>query len=116
MEISEIATRDFIGIDKDDPVGRVLLGHLSESTAFTQTRLSAQIYQSALLLTLDGFGPCVVDSFTAGFASSHQLLIRDIAPRIPIAVSALSVAEGRQRADFDDLLNAFQSSLARVGR
>jgi DNA-binding transcriptional LysR family regulator len=114
MAISDIATRDFIGIDKDDPVGKVLLGHLSENAVFTQTRLSAQTYQSALLLTLDGFGPCVIDSFTAGFASNEQLWVRDISPRIPIAVSALSVAEGRQRSDFDDLLNAFRSSLSQV--
>jgi hypothetical protein len=31
-----------------------------------------------------------------------------------VTVSALSVAEGRRRADFDDLLQAFRASLAQV--
>jgi DNA-binding transcriptional LysR family regulator len=115
MGIAEMATREFIGIDKDDPVGRALLGLLSESAVFTGTRLSAQTYQSALLLTLDGFGPCVIDSFTARFAGNESLSCRPVSPRIPIAVSALSMAEGRQRADFNDLLEAFRSSLGQVG-
>lgn len=114
MPIAEIAARDFIGIDKDDLVGKTLLGLLSESTVFAGTRLSAQTYQSALLLTLDGFGPCVIDSFTAGFSRGKSLSIRSVSPRIPVTVSALSVAEGRRRADFDDLLQAFRTSLEHV--
>ncbi|WP_395345911.1 LysR family transcriptional regulator [Variovorax sp. UC122_21] len=114
MPIAEIAARDFIGIDKDDLVGKALLGLLSESAVFAGTRLSAQTYQSALLLTLDGFGPCVIDSFTAGFARGESLSVRSVSPRIPVTVSALSVAEGRRRADFDDLLQAFRTSLAQV--
>ena len=114
MPIAEIAARDFIGIDKDDLVGKALLGLLSESAVFAGTRLSAQTYQSALLLTLDGFGPCVIDSFTAGFSRGESLSVRSVSPRIPVTVSALSVAEGRRRADFDDLLQAFRTSLAQV--
>lgn len=114
MPIAEIAARDFIGIDKDDLVGKALLGLLSESAVFAGTRLSAQTYQSALLLTLDGFGPCVIDSFTAGFSRDESLSVRSVSPRIPVTVSALSVAEGRRRTDFDDLLQAFRTSLAQV--
>lgn len=113
IAIADIAATDFIGIDKDDPVGKVLLGHLSESAVFTQTRLSAQTYQSALLLTLDGFGPCIVDSFTARFADPEALVFRDVSPRIPVAVSAISTAEGRQLQGFEDFLNAFRTSLGR---
>lgn len=111
IAIADIAATDFIGIDKDDPVGKVLLGHLAESAVFTQTRLSAQTYQSALLLTLDGFGPCIVDSFTARFSDHEALLFRDVSPRIPVAVSAISTAEGRQLNGFDDFLQAFKASL-----
>lgn len=114
IAIADIAATDFIGIDKDDPVGKVLLGHLSESAVFTQTRLSAQTYQSALLLTLDGFGPCIVDSFTAQFAAPEALLFRDVSPRIPVAVSAISTAEGRQLQGFDDFLVAFRTSLGQA--
>lgn len=115
ISIAEMASREFIGIDKDDPVGKVLLGHLSESAVFSQIRLSAQTYQSALLLTLDGFGPCVIDSFTAGFSRDKTLACRSISPRIPVAVSAVSVAQGRQRGDFDDFLLAFKTALSEVG-
>ncbi|MEZ2298352.1 LysR family transcriptional regulator [Variovorax sp. RCC_210] len=111
ISIAEMASREFIGIDKDDPVGKVLLGHLSESAVFSQIRLSAQTYQSALLLTLDGFGPCVIDSFTAGFSRDPTLSCRSVSPRIPVAVSAVSVAQGRQRGDFDDFLQAFKTAL-----
>ncbi|WP_219220298.1 LysR family transcriptional regulator [Variovorax boronicumulans] len=114
IAIADIAATDFIGIDKDDPVGKVLLGHLSESAVFTQTRLSAQTYQSALLLTLDGFGPCIVDSFTAQFADPEALVFRDVSPRIPVAVSAISTAEGRQLQGFDDFLVAFRTSLGQA--
>lgn len=114
IAIADIAATDFIGIDKDDPVGKVLLGHLSESAVFTQTRLSAQTYQSALLLTLDGFGPCIVDSFTARFADPEALVFRDVSPRIPVAVSAISTAEGRQLQGFEDFLNAFRTSLGQA--
>lgn len=115
ISIAEMASREFIGIDKDDPVGKVLLGHLSESAVFSQIRLSAQTYQSALLLTLDGFGPCVIDSFTAGFSRDPTLSCRSISPRIPVAVSAVSVAQGRQRGDFDDFLQAFKTALSEGG-
>lgn len=114
IAIADIAATDFIGIDKDDPVGKVLLGHLSESTVFTQTRLSAQTYQSALLLTLDGFGPCIVDSFSARFSDPETLLFRDVSPRIPVAVSAISTAEGRQLQGYDDFLNAFRTALGQT--
>ncbi|MDM0008274.1 LysR family transcriptional regulator [Variovorax sp. J22G73] len=115
ISIAEMASREFIGIDKDDPVGKVLLGHLSESAVFSQIRLSAQTYQSALLLTLDGFGPCVIDSFTAGFSRDPTLSCRSISPRIPVAVSAVSVAQGRQRGDFVDFLQAFKTALSQGG-
>lgn len=56
----------------------------------------------------------MIDSFTAGFARGESLSIRSVSPRIPVTVSALSVAEGRRRTDFDDLLQAFRTSLAQV--
>ncbi len=110
MQIDEIASQDFINID--DPIGKVLLGHLSESAEFKETRISAQTYQAALLLTLDGFGPCVIDSFTANFSPNDSLWLREISPRIPVPVSAISSAEGQQKKGFDDFLEAFKTVLA----
>lgn len=111
ISISEIASRDFIGIDKDDRVGRILLNLLSEQPGFTQTKLSAQTYQSALLLTLDGFGPCVIDSFTANLAKGASVRCRPLVPQIPVHVSGISTAESRLRSGFSDLLGAFKESL-----
>lgn len=111
ITIAEIVQRDFIGIDKDDPVGRVLQGHLSLEQPLTGTRLSAQTYQSALLLTLSGLGPCIVDSFTVDAAAGQGLRAREIVPAIAVTVSAVALERTRQRPACMAFVAAFRSAL-----
>ena len=67
-----------------------------------------------MVLAEQGFGPAVVDSFTAAAATSDSLEVRTLLPEVRVSVQALLPQGERSPQPAADLIDAFKAIKGRL--
>jgi hypothetical protein len=69
--------------------------------------LTAQTHHIAMVLAEQGFGPAIIDSFTAAATTSNALEVRTLLPEVRVSVQALLPQGERSPQPAADLIEAF---------
>ncbi|MGB4116381.1 MAG: LysR family transcriptional regulator [Polaromonas sp.] len=92
ITLTELAKLDkvpVIGLDAQDPVGRVLGQAMREAGVGLQFSITVQTYHSALALAHHGLGVALVDTCTAASADLSRVDVLDLQPLLPVPIKAL---------------------------
>jgi DNA-binding transcriptional LysR family regulator len=103
VALSDVLKEPFIRIDERDPLGAMLADQWSRLGMAPMGGMTVQTHHIAMVLAEQGFGPAIIDSFTAQARRSDTLHVRSITPEIPVEVRALiprGVCSPRPIADF----------------
>jgi DNA-binding transcriptional LysR family regulator len=103
VALEEILQGPFIRIDERDPLGAALADQWSRLGRAPEAGITVQTHHIAMVLAEQGFGPAIIDSFTARASRSDTLHVRTLLPEVPVEVRALlPLAQGVSKpvADF----------------
>ncbi|RYF62673.1 MAG: LysR family transcriptional regulator, partial [Comamonadaceae bacterium] len=89
VALSALATEPVIGLAANDPIGRLLQQACRDAGVQLQSEVTVQNYHAALAFAHRGTGMAIVDSFTALSADLDKVVVRSIAPHIPISLQAM---------------------------
>ena len=78
-----------IGLDAQDPMGRLLGQAIREAGVGLKFNITVQTYHSALALAHHGLGVALVDTCTAVSADLSRVDVLDLQPLIPVPIKAL---------------------------
>jgi len=74
--------------------------------------MSVQTHHIAMVLAEQGFGPAIIDSFTAQASQVAELHMRTVTPEIPIEVRALMPRGDISQRPVDDFIAALRAAIA----
>ena len=102
----------FIRIDERDPLGAVLADQWSRLGLSPRAGITVQTHHIAMVMAGQGFGPAIIDSFTAQADASRRLHVRTLLPEVPVEVRALQPLGVRSPRTVADFIAAFRSVTA----
>lgn len=105
--LKHILSEPFICIDDHDPIGAMLADQCARLGMQPSAGITVQTHHIALQLVLKGFGPAIVDSFTASIAVTPELDVQVITPEIPVEVSAVHSSSVALKREVQDFIEAF---------
>lgn len=108
VELAELVRTGFIRIDERDPIGAMLAEQCARQGLEPEGGLTAQTHHIAMVLAEQGFGPAIIDSFTAAATTGAALQIRTLLPEVPVSVQALLPQGERSPRLAADLIEAFR--------
>jgi DNA-binding transcriptional LysR family regulator len=111
VALAELVREPFIRIDEHDPLGAMLAEQCAREGLAPGGGTTVQTYHIAMLLAEEGFGPAIVDSFTAA-GRSKRLQMLELAPEVPVVVQALLPLGVTSPAPAQRLIEAFRAVLA----
>ena len=88
-ELAKLEKVPVIGLDAQDPVGRVLNQASREAGVGLKFDITVQTYHSALALAQHGLGVALVDTCTAASADPSRVDVLDLQPLLPVPINAL---------------------------
>ena len=88
-ELAKLEKVPVIGLDAQDPVGRVLNQASREAGVGLKFDITVQTYHSALALAHHGLGVALVDTCTAASTDPSRVDVRDLQPLLPVPINAL---------------------------
>ncbi len=103
IALEDVLGSPFICIDERDPLGTMLADQWARLGVAPQAGITVQTHHIAMVLAEQGFGPAIIDSFTAQASRSDTLHVRALLPEVPVEVRALwpqGVCSPRPVADF----------------
>lgn len=109
VALEDILRAPFIRIDERDPLGAMLADQWARLGIAPQGGITVQTHHIAMVLAEQGFGPAVIDSFTAQASANGALHVRTLVPDVPVEVRALlpqGVQSPKPVADFLAALRA----------
>ncbi|KQV97512.1 LysR family transcriptional regulator [Rhizobacter sp. Root1221] len=112
ITFSEVLRTPFIHIDEGDPLGIILADQWARLGLKPQPGITVQTHHIAMVLAEEGFGPAIIDSFTAQAASSGGLHVRTLLPEVPVDVKALLPQGIRSQQAVSDFIEAFKKATA----
>lgn len=92
VTLDEVLRGPFIRIDDRDPIGTMLAEQWSRLGGLggaPQSGITVQTHHIAMVMAEEGFGPAIVDSFTAMAARGDHLHVRTVLPEVAVEVRAL---------------------------
>lgn len=89
VTLPELAREPFIRIDGRDPLGALLAEEAQRAGVAAEGEIVVQTHHTALVLAEEGFGPAVVDSFTAAAARRADLVVQPLLPEVRVGLFAL---------------------------
>lgn len=89
VTLDEVMRSPYIRIDDRDPIGTMLAEQWSRLGSAPQGGITVQTHHIAMVLAEEGFGPAIVDSFTAMAVRSDRLHVRTVLPEVAVEVRAL---------------------------
>jgi len=89
VALEDILREPFIRIDERDPLGAMLADQWSRLGLVPRAGMTVQTHHIAMVMAEQGFGPAIIDSFTAKASVSETLHVRSLVPEIPVEVRAL---------------------------
>jgi DNA-binding transcriptional LysR family regulator len=109
VELADLMRSGFIRIDERDPLGAMLAEQCLRLGLEPTGGLTAQTHHIAMVLAEQGFGPAIIDSFTAAATTSDALEVRTLLPEVRVSVQALLPQGERSPQPAADLIDAFSS-------
>ena len=107
VELAEVLRSGFIRIDERDPIGAMLAEQCAREGIAPEGGITVQTHHIAMTLAAQGFGPALIDSFTAA-AADASLQVRTLVPEVPVVIGALLPQGERSPQPVDDLIDAFR--------
>ncbi|MEP6872942.1 MAG: LysR substrate-binding domain-containing protein [Burkholderiales bacterium] len=107
VELADLMRSGFIRIDERDPLGAMLAEQCARLGLEATGGLTAQTHHIAMVLAEQGFGPAIIDSFTAAATTSEALEVRALLPEVRVSVQALLPRGERSPQPAADLIEAF---------
>lgn len=89
VAMEEVLRAPLIRIDERDPLGTMLADQWARLGLAPQAGITVQTHHIAMVLAERGFGPAIIDSFTAQASASANLHVRALLPEVPVEVRAL---------------------------
>ena len=89
VTLAELAREPLVRIDGRDPLGALLAEEAQRAGLAPEGEIVVQTHHTALVLAEEGFGPAVVDSFTAAAARRADLVVQPLQPEVPVGLYAL---------------------------
>jgi DNA-binding transcriptional LysR family regulator len=105
--LADLMHSGFIRIDERDPLGAMLAEQCVRLGLEPTGGLTAQTHHIAMVLAEQGFGPAIIDSFTAAATTSDALEVRTLLPEVRVSVQALLPQGERSPQPAADLIEAF---------
>jgi DNA-binding transcriptional LysR family regulator len=112
VALEELLRAPFIRIDERDPLGAVLADQWTRLGLAPRAGITVQTHHIAMLLAEQGFGPAIIDSFTARSSTGDRLHVRTLLPEVPVEVRALLPQGQRSTRPVADFLTAFKAVTA----
>ena len=111
VALAEVVREPFIRIDERDPLGAMLAEQCAREGLAPGGGMTVQTYHIAMQLAEEGFGPAIIDSFSAA-GRSKRLQVRELTPEVPVVVQALLPLGVTSPAPAARLVEAFREALA----
>jgi DNA-binding transcriptional LysR family regulator len=89
VALEDILRTPFIRIDERDPLGAMLADQWDRLGLAPRGGITVQTHHIAMLLAEQGFGPAIIDSFTARASHRDTLHVRTLLPEVPVEIRAL---------------------------
>lgn len=112
VALEEVIRSPFIRIDERDPLGAMLADQWSRLGVSPTAGMTVQTHHIAMVLAEQGFGPAIIDSFTAQASTSRRLHVRSLLPEVPVEVRALLPQAGRYPQSAGEFIEAFRKVTA----
>jgi DNA-binding transcriptional LysR family regulator len=109
VQLQEILKEPFIRIDERDPLGAMLADQWSRLNLVPRAGMTVQTHHIAMIMAEQGFGPAIIDSFTAKASASQTLHTRSLLPEIPVEIRALLPQGVRSPRTVADFIKAFRA-------
>lgn len=110
VALQDLLREPFIRIDERDPLGAVLADQWARLELSPRAGITVQTHHIAMVMAEQGFGPAIIDSFTAQ-ASDGDLHIRTLLPEVPVEVRALQPQGLRSPQPVSDFIAAFRQAI-----
>jgi DNA-binding transcriptional LysR family regulator len=109
VELADVIRAGCIRIDERDPIGAMLAELCARHDVTSGDGVTVQTHHIAMVLAEQGFGPAIIDSFTAAATTSETLEVRTVLPEVPVSVQALLPQGARSSKPAADLIEAFKA-------
>lgn len=109
VEFEEVLRGPFIRIDERDPLGAMLADQWARLGLAPRAGITVQTHHIAMVLAEQGFGPAIIDSFTAHASRDGALQVRTLLPEVPVEVRALLPQAQRSSRPVADFIRAFRA-------
>jgi DNA-binding transcriptional LysR family regulator len=110
VDLQDVLREPFIRIDERDPLGAVLADQWARLGLTPQAGITVQTHHIAMVMAEQGFGPAIVDSFTAQ-ARGEDLHLRTLLPEVPVEVRAVQPQGLRSPKAVSDFIAAFRKAI-----
>ena len=110
VTIQDVLREPIVRIDERDPLGAMLADQWSRMGLAPRAGITVQTHHIAMVLAEQGFGPAIIDSFTAQ-ASGGNLRIRTLQPEVPVEVHALQPQGLRSPRAVSEFIAAFRKAV-----
>ncbi|MDM0042459.1 LysR substrate-binding domain-containing protein [Variovorax sp. J22G21] len=111
VALEDVLKEPFTRIDERDPIGAMLAEQFSRSGNAPRADITVQTHHIAMVLAEQGFGPAIIDSFTAQASRSDTLHVRTVLPEVPVEVRALLPQGVRSPKPVADFIKAFRAAV-----
>jgi DNA-binding transcriptional LysR family regulator len=112
VALQDVLRAPFIRIDERDPLGTMLADQWTRLGLAPRAGMTVQTHHIAMVLAEQGFGPAIIDSFTARARPNAQLHVRTLLPEVPVEVRALLPQGLRSPRPVADFIAAFRKVIA----
>jgi DNA-binding transcriptional LysR family regulator len=109
VALEDVLRAPFIRIDERDPLGAMLADQWARLGLAPRADITVQTHHIAMVLAEQGFGPAIIDSFTAQASRSDTLHVRALLPEVPVEVRALLPQGLRSPQPVADFIDAFRT-------
>jgi DNA-binding transcriptional LysR family regulator len=109
MALADVVAAPLIRIDERDPIGAMLADQWARLGLQPQGGITVQTHHLAMVLAEQGFGPAVIDSFTAQSRQPGVLQVRPLAPEVPVEIRALLPQGQRSARPVADFIAALRA-------
>jgi DNA-binding transcriptional LysR family regulator len=115
VALEDVLREPFIRIDERDPLGAMLADQWQRLGLAPRAGITVQTHHTAMVLAEQGFGPAIIDSFTAQARRPEALHLRQILPEVPVEVRALLPQGQRSPRPVADFIAALREATTAGG-
>lgn len=112
VDLAEVMRAGCIRINEHDPIGAMLAELCARQDIATGDGITVQTHHIAMVLAEQGFGPAIIDSFTAAATTSDTLEVRTVLPEVPVSIQALIPQGGQSSKPATDFIESFKGIVA----